>query len=182
MPDWRTHLMEEYPSLFSVGPGGARAGYPDVEDGWRDLLERALRRISAAVGGTSGTVRITQIKEKFAGIGIYYDATGLSPETISAIDGAIDLAEARSECTCEVCGEEGTLCDDAGWYTTRCTSHAVGSVRAGDRGRQLRTVYSGPKAARQIVRRYDRAGDRFIVISDTGDGEGATPGGGDDRR
>ena len=163
--------MEEYPFLFPPGPEGARAGYPSVKDGWRDLLERALKRISAALAGRAGKVRITQIKQKYGGVRIYYDGCGLSPEVIAAVDDAIDLAEARAECTCEICGDEGSLCDDAGWYTTRCRPHFVGTMRADARGGAdyVLTVYSVATESRRTVRRYDRAGDCFIVISDTGD-------------
>ncbi len=160
--------MDRYPALFPPGPDGARAGYPSVGDGWADLVERALGRIAAAVAGGPGAVRITQIKEKFAGVRIYYDAGGLQPEILSAVDDAIDLAEARAECTCEVCGEEGTPWEDAGWYTTRCRAHAVGASAA--RGQPVQyecTFYSGGSEVRRTVRRYDRANDRFIVVSDT---------------
>lgn len=178
MPDWRTRLMDRYPALFPPRPDGARAGYPSVGDGWTDLLERALGRIAAAVAGAPGAVRITQIKEKFAGIRIYYDAVGLSPEVLSAVDDAIDLAEARAECTCELCGEEGTLCDDAGWYTTRCRAHAVGvSAARGGPAQYERTFYSGGREVRRTLRRYDRAGDRFIMVSDTGAPDASREGG-----
>jgi hypothetical protein len=46
------------------------------------------------------------------------------PEADVNVD-AIDLAEARSACTCEACGEPGRL-NGSGWLVTRCAEYAAG--------------------------------------------------------
>jgi len=43
-------------------------------------------------------------KEKYATLRFYWEGA-LSPEANAKVEEIIDLAEARSACTCEVCGE-----------------------------------------------------------------------------
>ena len=65
MQDWRTELIEAHPNLFDIDHGQVRRSvYPTAGDGWRELVERAVERIATAVAAAS--LRITQIKEKFA--------------------------------------------------------------------------------------------------------------------
>ncbi|MHC2519003.1 hypothetical protein [Bradyrhizobium diazoefficiens] len=54
----------------------------------------------------------------------YWDGS-LSPQASATVEEAIDLAEARSACTCEVCSAEGRLYGPR-WLTTRCEAHAQG--------------------------------------------------------
>jgi hypothetical protein len=159
--DWRNELMQRYPQLFEQG------GIPTVGDGWQDLLERALKRIAAAVArdGAKASVRIVQIKEKFGTIRIYRDGHKLSKKALAKIDEAIELAEARSACTCEECGNEGRLYDRKGWYLTRCPRHSAGEpveIKPGwDNLRVVRTVGRG-NAGVTSCRRYDRERDVFV--------------------
>lgn len=123
--DWQTDLVASYPDIFHpVGDPPACLGWPEVGDGWRDLLERACARIRAAVLASGGTFHATQIKEKYGTLRFYWDGA-LSPTADAQVEEAIDLAEARSACTCEICGEEGRL-HGPGWLTTRCAAHAEG--------------------------------------------------------
>jgi hypothetical protein len=95
--------------LSSTGgsPGAAQAT-PECGEGWRDLLERGCARIRAAVQADGGSLKATQIKEKYATLRFYWEGA-LSPEADARVDEIVDLAKARSACTCEVCGEEGRL-------------------------------------------------------------------------
>lgn len=108
--DWRTELVEAYPDLFHppVGDSGAARGSPECGEGWRDLLERAFARIWAAVQADGGSLKVAQIKEKYGTLRLYWQGS-LSPEASAQVAEAIDLAEARSACTCELCGENGRL-------------------------------------------------------------------------
>ncbi|OSI24887.1 hypothetical protein [Bradyrhizobium canariense] len=165
--NWRKELVKAYPDLFhppADNPGVAQA-YPECGDGWRDLLERACKRIRAAVEADGGTFHATQIKEKYGSLRFYWHGT-LSPEADAKVEEAIDLAEARSGVTCEICGEEGRLRGDA-WLTTRCALHAEGwpavAVRPGLENVQIEERYVGD---RRVIRyrRYDRETDRFIDV------------------
>ena len=158
---WQTDLMRRYPQLF-----GGR-GYPTVGDGWRDLLERALKRIAAAVARepAGSAVQIVQIKEKFGTLRLYFDGHKVSEKALAKVREAIELAEARSACTCETCGEEGLLYDRRGWYLTRCPRHSAGEPVEIKPGRDnlliVRTASPG-KAGSVTCRRYDRTRDVFV--------------------
>jgi hypothetical protein len=90
-----------------------------------NLLERACTRIRTAVQADGGTFKFTQIKEKYATVRLYWEGA-LSPEADARIEEIINRAEARSACTCEVCGAEGRLHRAGGWLMTRCVAHAQG--------------------------------------------------------
>ena len=127
VPDWRFDLIEAHPDLFHPlpdNPGVAQAS-PACGAGWWDLLERACARIRAAIQADGGTLKFTQIKEKYGTARLYWEGA-LSPEADARVEEIIDLAEARSACTCEVCGEEGRLHCDGRWLMTRCAAHAQG--------------------------------------------------------
>ncbi|WOH80581.1 hypothetical protein RX327_33230 [Bradyrhizobium sp. BEA-2-5] len=89
-----------------------------------------------------------------------------SPESSALVDEAIDLAEARSVCSCEICGEAGVL-RTGGWLTTRCDLHAEerapAEVRPGFEN--VHILRYGLGAQRQITgRRYDRETDAFVDV------------------
>ncbi|MBR0707991.1 hypothetical protein [Bradyrhizobium liaoningense] len=164
--DWRVELVEAYPDLFHpVGDPPAAQGWPEVGDGWRDLLERACARIRAAVQANGGSFQATQIKEKFGTLRFYWDGS-LSPEASVRVEEAIDLAEARSACTCELCGEEGRLYRSGSWLMTRCAQHAKG--RPVETGPGLDNVHIVERIVgkrRDIrCRRYDRSTDSFVDV------------------
>jgi hypothetical protein len=89
----------------------------------------------------------------------------LPPEAAAKVQEAIDLAEARSYCTCEICGAEGRLHDDGGWYTTRCDRHAAGEPIEPKPGEpDLHIQYSMVAGKMRVIRcrRYDRERDEFV--------------------
>jgi hypothetical protein len=162
--DWRIELIEAHPNIFHpAGPQRVR-GYPGCEEGWRDLLERACGRIEAALA-EGGTFYVFQIKEKFGTLRFYWYGD-VSPETKSKIDEAIALAEARSACTCETCGEPGRLHQISGWYKTACSAHADVEpvpVKAGRENVHVRHRFVDGK---RVVgaRRYIRETDEFVDV------------------
>ncbi|WLA64915.1 hypothetical protein [Bradyrhizobium diazoefficiens] len=165
--DWRGELIERHRDLFHPPAGvlqGAE-GLPECGPGWRDLLDRCCVRIRAAVEADGGTFRFTQIKEKYGTARLYWTGR-LSPEASARVEEAIDLAEARSACTCEVCGEAGVL-RSGGWLTTRCDQHAEGraavEVRPGFEN--IHIVRYGIGQQRRITcRRYHRENDAFLDV------------------
>jgi hypothetical protein len=166
--DWRLELIRTYPDLFHPLPGDppTAEGWPCVGDGWRDLLERACARIRMAVQAEGGTFHATQIKEKYGTLRFYWEGA-LSPKTDALVEEAIDLAEARSACSCEVCGAEGRLYGP-GWLVTRCATHAEGrrpvEIKPGfDNIHLVQRLVDG-KLRTVTCRRYDRATDSFVDV------------------
>jgi hypothetical protein len=166
--NWQSYLIERYPDLFNVAQHGGTytPGYPECGQGWRDLLERACARIRAAVTADGGTFSALQIKEKYGTLRFYWTGR-LSNEAEARVEEAIDLAEARSACTCELCGEEGRLHRKGGWLMTRCAAHAEGhavEIEPGSENVQIMERMVGKR--REVwCRRYDRATDSFIAIN-----------------
>ncbi|MVT64843.1 hypothetical protein GPL21_06950 [Bradyrhizobium pachyrhizi] len=165
--DWRQELIEAYPDLFwppASGPAGSQ-GYPECDEGWQDLLDTACRRIRTAMSKRD-RFHFVQIKEKYGTLRAYW-AGRLSKAAKIAIEQAIDLAEARSACTCELCGDEGRLYRAGGILMTRCAAHAQGrpiKVRPGFEN--IRSVQRIVKSRFQplVCHRYDRETDSFIEI------------------
>jgi hypothetical protein len=159
--DWRRLLVAAYPRFFE------RGGFPSVGDGWRTLLERALARITKALQAEppEAGVSIVQIKEKFGTLRFHYHARSVSDHALAAIDEAVELAEARSACTCEQCGDEGGLHLRGDWYATCCGAHAQGEPVPAKLGweniRIVQTIDDG-KLAVTSCHRYDRSRDRFV--------------------
>jgi hypothetical protein len=164
--DWRIELIEAHQGLFhppEAHPEKA-SGYPWCDQGWRDLLERLCGRIEAALRDGE-TIRILQIKEKFASLRCYWRGD-VSPETAARIMEAVALAQARSACTCEQCGAEGRLYKNGGFYMTRCADHAEGMEVSAEPGREhvhlLRRTYGTSDV---YYARYDRESDTFTEVS-----------------
>jgi hypothetical protein len=105
-------------SRSKTGRRVARTASP-LRDGARAHCRR--RRVDAGGEGYD-----YQIKEKYGGLRIYFDDSGLSEDAEARVEEAIEVAEFRTACTCEDCGLEGQLYDNHGWYITRCEAHAEG--------------------------------------------------------
>jgi hypothetical protein len=166
-PDWRIELLEAHPRLFH-GPLDrpyAAEGYPNCEEGWRELLERACARIEAALVEGS-TFRVLQIKEKFGVLRFYWDGE-MSAPVKAKVEEAIALATARSACTCEICGLEGRLYSRGGWLATACPHHARGdavSIRPGfEKLRIVRRIVEGSVRI-TCCQRYDRQIDALVDV------------------
>lgn len=170
-PTWQAALIARYPDLFNQEFNGqvTAPGYPSTGDGWRDLVETAVGRIATAVAAApSGSVGITQIKEKFGALRLYWQGrAGLTDAAHAAIDEAISLAEARSACTCETCGAEGRLYDNSGYVFTACDQHAQGKVvpvRPGRENVHIVRALKGGKLSIVSCRRYIRETDSFVDV------------------
>ncbi|QAU48841.1 hypothetical protein [Bradyrhizobium guangzhouense] len=168
--NWRVELIEAHRDLFQPPADfpGAAQGSPECGAGWRDLIDRCCVRIREVLETEGGTFQFTQIKEKYASIRMYWTGR-LSPEASARVEKAIDLAEARSACTCDVCGEEGRLRGDA-WLATRCEAHAEGLPPV-ERRPGFENVYMVRHFAdgRHFItcRRYDRQNDVFVDVDPT---------------
>lgn len=162
--DWRDDLVSRNPTLLKDPSGGA-AGRPEVGDGWADVVARALHRI-AAISNAGVDFRILAIKEKFGTLRIYTSVLRNSVAT-NAIEEIVALAEARSECTCEICGAEGVLYERGFELATRCEAHAVGSpveVRPGWENIHIKRHLKPGRSRIVWCRRYLRESDKFVDI------------------
>ena len=68
---WQDDLVARYPRFFvrEIHGRAAAPGYPEVGDGWRDLVETAVARVAAAVESLDGhSLKIGQIKQKFGAL------------------------------------------------------------------------------------------------------------------
>jgi hypothetical protein len=166
--DWRQTLIQHYPALFSRAVGGRKiiSGYPTVGEGWQELVETAVGRIAAALAGApSARITIVQIKEKFGAIRLYYHDQGLSAATAARVEEAVDLAEARSACTCEVCGRPGRMFNKQGWIATRCDRHAAaGAIPTEPEGVLAKYALVDGKWVMVARRKYDRKRDAFVDL------------------
>jgi hypothetical protein len=165
---WQQMLVDAYPHLFVRSFRGVpfAPGYPTSPDGWRDIVIRLIERVSIAA--TGHRAHFTQISEKFGVLRIYWTAeTEFPQDSELAIENAIACAEARSACTCAVCGVEGRLFSSGGWLLTACSDHARGvpvPVPSATENLHIVRGYVGEEVRVITCRRYDRARDLFIDI------------------
>jgi hypothetical protein len=165
--DWRDLLIDENRDIFLREFGGRTyaPGRPAVGDGWRELIETAVRRIRCAVRGSD--LFVSQIKSRYGSVRISWETVEPLPAgTAAAIEHAVALAKARSLCTCEVCGAIGTSWRRGELLGTACDEHGAGvQVPAPSWFENLHVVleFKGGRPAAIRCRRYDRNGDFFSM-------------------
>ena len=126
------------------------------------------------IDAPEGSLKVGQIKEQFGTLRLYLDRQdGFSASTQAAINEAIYLAQARSACTCETCGEEGRLYDQGGNLMTACGRHARGiAIQIRPDFANIHIVRSLKRGKLGLVscRRYVRDTDSFVDMmpSDVG--------------
>jgi hypothetical protein len=163
--DWREQLVHRHPELFG-DPAGGMSALPECGDGWADLVNRAVERISQASAAGRSPVRIVQIKEKYGTLRVYTE-TIEDAATAAAVKEAISLAKARSACTCELCGAEGRLRERGGVFATACDEHAKGKaveVRPGWENVHITRALRDGRVRIISCRRYDRVADAFVEV------------------
>lgn len=92
------------------------SGVLQTEDQQKRYKKNLSESKSRAVAKLVPQVVAGQVKEKFGTLRFYY--TGGD----DAIDGMVQLAEAMSAVTCDVCGAPGKK-NSSGWISTRCEEH-----------------------------------------------------------
>ncbi|MBR0707992.1 hypothetical protein [Bradyrhizobium liaoningense] len=163
--NWRLDFMLSHPRLFEVMAEEPELsfGCPACQEGWRDVLERMCCRIEDALRRNE-TFEFVRIKQKFGILRFGWEGE-VSEETRARIEEALALAEARSSCTCELCGAEGDKYHASESVMVRCERHAEGRpimpTRANERLHLVRVVAPTVPPVR-IVRRYDRETDSFV--------------------
>ena len=166
MNDWRIELNEAHPRLFHLPAAGPECsfGHPLCEAGWRDILQRLCARIENALQ-VSETFEFVRLTQKLGILRIVWNGE-VSEENKVRIGEAVNLAVARSACSCEICGAEGRLYSNRGWLATRCAEHAAGDpvpVRPGLEN--VRFLRRTPGTANMYYARYDRATDTLTEVS-----------------
>jgi hypothetical protein len=164
--DWRIDLMRAHPNLFAILADEREHsfGYPLCAAGWRDILERLCARIENALQENE-TFQFVRIKRKFGVLRIDWDGE-VSVETRVRLGEAVNLAVARSACTCEICGADGRLYSHSGWVATRCADHGAGDpVRVAPGLENVRILRRRPGAPDMYHARYDRETDTLMEIS-----------------
>lgn len=165
--DWAHDLLLRHRRLFVLTEGEPirSFGYPFCGRGWQDILERLCGRIEGALGDGE-TFEFVRIKQKLGILRLDWEAEA-SEDTEDAIGHAVNLAVARSACTCEICGREGRLHNNKGWLETRCTDDAASDPvppRFGRGFENVRRLRRWRGHADIYFARYDRDTDTLIEV------------------
>jgi hypothetical protein len=156
--EWQAALYEKHSRWIAGKPIHLAVG-----DGWADVVSRLFDRIGAALAGepVPTTIAIIDVKEKYGELRADFLAP-VGPETEAAIDRAILLAEMRSECTCDECGEPGRLrstLGQLGWFAVKCDIHASGYPRIVGKDTPRRRVRDSRGAYEAV---YDWTSDSIV--------------------
>ncbi|MGY6249817.1 hypothetical protein ACXIUS_20060 [Bosea thiooxidans] len=158
--DWQAEIYRKHAGWIA----GTRP-HMAVGDGWADVISRLFDRMSQALTGEPPSTRIViiDIKEKYGELRVEVLAP-VGPETEAVIDEAILLAELRSECTCDECGEPGRMrstLGQSGWLAVKCDDHQSGYPRTvGERSPRRR--FKDRFGVFEIT--YDRVADNITKI------------------
>lgn len=166
--NWRAQLVGRYANLFGHAAGGV-SGYPYVGDGWQRLVQSAVHRMASAVAGVgTGSIRIVHIEEKNGRLTIHFEGHSLPTPVLAEVREAADLAEARSQCICDLCGARGWLYETDGWLATRCEAHGKGTRDDSEpASTEVFIKWTVEDRTWRLLssRRYDRDKDAFIEVS-----------------
>ncbi len=108
--DLEEALYADFPTLYR----GMSYGF-EVGDGWEPLIRRLSEKLEP-LAAVLDDCRTMQCKEKFGGLRYYMD------NATNKMYQLIDVAEAESTKTCEVCGAPGSAVGKT-WLKTACKDH-----------------------------------------------------------
>ena len=110
-PGWRAWLVNDEIHAY-------------CDEGWRELLHDLFTAFhDVLVHEPQARVDIRQVKEKFAGLRVYWREEDLSPACSAQLFATYRRFEDLSYRTCETCGRPGELRKRGSWYSTRCGDH-----------------------------------------------------------
>lgn len=167
--DWRAELRDILPGFFGRPPGTARPPcVPECGPGWAGVVDRLCVRIAAALQ-FGESFRFESIRASQGALRIRWGGR-LSASSEAAVRAAVDLAEARSVCVCELCGGRGRLYRADGVLSTRCADHAEGvpALRPEMEGVHLTQVTVRGRLRIVVAARYVFESDAFVRIDDAG--------------
>jgi hypothetical protein len=168
--DWRFEFRETLPDFFDPPPveGGKPPTrpvcLPECGPGWRGIMDRCCARIGAVLLERE-RFRFERIRERQGALRIYWGGR-LTAASEAVVREAVDLAEARSICVCELCGGEGRLQRADGVLMTRCVRHAQGGpvARLDLQNLHLRQKTITGRLRVVVACRYDSETDSFLDI------------------
>lgn len=99
--------------------------YLEVGEGWADLIEEFLKEFKeyVRIHNLEGEVIITQIKQKYGGLTIYYSIMSEDKDVRDhsiPIDEMINYYDCSSAYICERCGADGTMTTIHGYHEVLC--------------------------------------------------------------
>jgi hypothetical protein len=164
--DWQFQLASKHPHFFCLHPLETEFGCKmQCGYGWCDIIERACVRIAAVLVDRE-QFRFEEIRERNGELRMYWGGW-LTARSEAAVRYAIDLAQARSVCICEVCGDTGRLRRDGDVRKTCCDLHAQGEavpVRSGFENLHLAQKWIVGRQWTMVIRRYDPESDDFTDL------------------
>jgi hypothetical protein len=164
--DWRFQLKAKHPHFFCKHPLDSKFGCKfQCGPGWCDIIERACVRIAAVLAGRE-QFRFEEIRERNGELRMYWGGW-LTARSEAAVRYAIDLAQARSRCICEVCGDTGRLRRDGDVRKTCCDLHAQGEavpVSTEFKNLHLAQKWTIGRQWTMVIRRYDPKSDDFTEL------------------
>jgi len=163
--DWRFELASALPDFFAPRPGRP-AGLPECGPGWCWIIDRCCVRIAAALEDGE-RFRFERIRQQEGALRIAWGGR-LSAASEAAVRAAIDLAEARSVCVCEICGARGRLYRADDVLATRCSDHREGvpALRPDLENVHLTQVTVKGRLRVVVAARYDFETDSFVELED----------------
>jgi uncharacterized protein with HEPN domain len=160
-------LIERYPSLYRLAdaspvpssPPFAREGFA-AGDGWSGLVDRLSTKLSA-----DPNLVVSQIKEKFGLLRIYFELSPLpSDEIEEATDAALAEAVAESRVTCEWCGKPGKHAQREGYWSVKCDACAAEEARRKSLRPWMKRLLAGLPAASAGRSRLDLTPEHALAL------------------
>ncbi len=104
----------------------------DIRYGWSAIFEGYLKEVSEIVG-RDDVYELRRIRQRYGMLDVEFRlAPSLSPEVTARITAATDKARERSQHTCEICGQPGSLLmEEGGRIYTACDIHGAGDETLG---------------------------------------------------
>jgi hypothetical protein len=110
--------IEKHPDWFAR----TRIDIQDGHEGWGGLLDEALEEAERTMAERpTPSFRVSQIKEKFGALTIYFRGQDLAPGVRERLSAVTDNARRRSVCICEICGSPACLGAGVGAISVRCS-------------------------------------------------------------
>src|ERR1035437_618186 len=116
--------MREIPNM-EVRPSGVslESALESVGPGWSALIKELYLEMMNYPG-----VHLTQVKEKFGMLRIYWEGAleknEVEVESVKRFNEFIRLTENKSGKMCELCGKDGKVINENRWLSARCPEHA----------------------------------------------------------